>query len=238
MKYFFVIFCFFIHSAILSQAIYVDDMPADSNDSFTLFINVAEAGSGLYDILQLHPEDMSNVHIWIWSPTEPFVGNGSWNNSNQELLMTHESDYIFSIFISQPEFFNVGNEALFENGISCLAKLDNGNAHANDGFGEAKTSDLHLALIPNSISVPAKTDITFWEVFPNPCADNVNIVNPGNHTIRSIRVSSVSGELIRKERVSGVASNFVLNTSGLPVGYYLIEISDGTTISRKKLMKK
>lgn len=230
MKYIFTLCCCLcLYSETWSQAIYLDHMPADSNDSFTLFINVAEAGPGLYSFLQSNPEEIDNVYIWIWNPVAPLVGNGSWFDSNEELIMTHVSDYTYSIFISIPLFFNVENDVLFENGISCLAKLDSGGQ---------QTSDLHLDLTTIGINERAIISNLDWNMFPNPCTESVNILVQENQAVQLIRILSTSGVLIREERLSSIVSNLVVNTSALPRGCYFTEVNNGTTVSRKKLMKE
>jgi hypothetical protein len=107
-----------------AQKAFVLPSPTGANDSIVLYIDVNQSTEhGLKQILVTHPDEVNNVYLWSWNPAEPTIGNGSWGNSTDG-----------------PTFFTKG--------ISCLAKLKDGNAHSDMQVGEAKTEDLNVTIIP------------------------------------------------------------------------------------------
>lgn len=134
-----------------AQAIYLLPSPTDANEEVTLFLDISQSADGtqnnaLQAILTDHPDD--DVYLWSWSPAEPVVGNGNWDASNEELKLTKVGDMLYSITFVPTEFYGVDGASLFSNGISCLAKLKNGNEYAGEYDGEAKTEDFNLDVIP------------------------------------------------------------------------------------------
>jgi hypothetical protein len=135
----------------LSQAAYILPSPTGKNDTITLYINVAQTTDGannnaLSAMLNDHPDD--DVFLWSWQPAEPTVGNGAWSGSNSALKMTKVSDKLYSIRFKPTSFYGVDATEFFSLGISCLAKLQNGNAYTGEYSGEAKTEDLRVTIIP------------------------------------------------------------------------------------------
>lgn len=122
--------------------------PTGANDLITLYIDVNQTTYGLKSILLAEPQEIDNVYIWTWNPSGPTVGNGEWGNSNDSMKLHHEGGLLFSIQLVPTAFYGVDGPTFFANGISCLAKLKNGNAHEDLGFGEAKTEDISIAIIP------------------------------------------------------------------------------------------
>lgn len=147
-KYIFTLSAIIASLTGMAQAAYVLPSPTAADESITLYIDVAQTNGGLKSILAAHPEVIDQVYIWTWMPSGPVVGNGEWGDSNEALLLTHVSGYLYSLTFIPTEFYGVDGPTFFTRGISCLAKLDNGNAFPDDGFGEAKTEDLHVDIIP------------------------------------------------------------------------------------------
>jgi hypothetical protein len=58
------------------------------------------------------------------------------------------AEKLYSMRFKPTTFFGVDATTFFTNGISCLAKLRNGNAYAGEYNGEAKTEDLSINIIP------------------------------------------------------------------------------------------
>jgi hypothetical protein len=130
-----------------AQIAYVLPSPTDASAEITLYIDVSQSTeNGLRNMLLEHPDDP--VYLWSWEPAEPVVGNGQWAESNEALLMTKESELLYSITFVPTEFYGVDGSDFFNTGISCLAKLGNGNEYPDDGFGEAKTEDINVEIVP------------------------------------------------------------------------------------------
>ena len=130
-----------------AQLAYVLPSPTDAEAEVTLYIDVSQSTSnGLKAMLTEHPDD--DVYLWSWMPAEPVVGNGQWGESNDALLMTKESPFLYSITFIPTEFYGVEGAEFFTEGISCLAKLKNGNEYADLEVGEAKTEDVSVDIVP------------------------------------------------------------------------------------------
>ena len=129
-----------------SQAAFVLPSPTNANDSVTIYIDISKSTSnGLKHMLEAHPEVKDEVYMWTWSPAGPACGNGEWGNSNECMKLKRVSGMIYSIKIVPTSFYNCTPLDLYSKGISCLAKLDNGNAFGSDGVGEAKTEELRIS---------------------------------------------------------------------------------------------
>lgn len=147
-KYILSLFMALTSTLVWSQAAYVLPSPTGATDSVKLYIDVNSAGGGLKDMLLNHPEYQDSVYIWSWNPAEPVGGNGSWSNSNPNRILKNEGNLLFSLKFVPVSYYGVDGPTFFSKGISCLAKLKNGNAFPDDGVGEAKTPDIHVAIIP------------------------------------------------------------------------------------------
>lgn len=143
-----------IGATLSAQVAYVLPSPTNANEEITLYIDVNQSSDGtannaLKAMLTDHPDE--DVYLWSWQPAEPVAGNGSWNESNEALKLTKISDLLYSITFVPTAFYGVDGSQLFSNGISCLAKLKDGNAFGGEEFnyeGEAKTEDLSIDIVP------------------------------------------------------------------------------------------
>ncbi len=82
---------------------------------------------------------------------------------------------------------------------------------------------------------PPNTESTL-QLSPNPCNNTLNIYNiPQNSTIE---ILTLSGKVFaNKNTDSGQNLNFTLDTSGLPAGVYILSVTNGQTISKRKFIK-
>lgn len=139
---------------VTAQAAYILPSPTDANEEITLYIDISLSTDGtsnnaLKAMLTDHPDD--DVYLWTWMPAGPAHagGNGEWGDSNELNKLEKIGPMLYSISFIPTEFYGVDGATLFANGISCLAKLKDGNAYADDGYnGEAKTEDLKVEVIP------------------------------------------------------------------------------------------
>lgn len=129
-----------------AQAAYVLPTPTGADEQMTLYIDIAQTSEGvLKAYLEQNPG--SDVYLWAWQPTEPVHGNGDWADSNEEAKMTFESGMLYSMTFVPTEFFGVDGPTFYNNGISCLAKIDDGS-FIEDLDGEPKCEDLHIDIVP------------------------------------------------------------------------------------------
>lgn len=173
-----------------AQSAYVLPSPTGAEEPLTIYIDVSQTTGGLKTILTNHPEEVDNVYIWTWRPADN-GGNGQWNESAEARKMEHVSGLLFSFYMENPSaFYGVDGPTFFANGISCLAKLKDGNAYPDDGAGEAKTEDLNITIIPKLCDdvycvFPeiAKIDDFVSITYNNNIETNVNMQNAGDDDI-------------------------------------------------------
>ena len=151
-----------------------------------LYIDVAQTTGGLKTILGNHPEEIDSVYMWTWQPAGPSCGNGEWGNSNTCMRLTHVSGLLYKMTFVPTTYYACTPLQLFQNGISCLAKLKNGNAYGSEGVGEAKTEDLHVDIVPALCAdrvcffpEAAKQDDYFSISYDNTQETDVNLQNLG-----------------------------------------------------------
>lgn len=137
--------------ALFAQIAYVTPSPTGATDVMTLYIDIGQSQEGsqnnaIKSMLADHPTDA--VFLWAWQPGAPVAGNGDWDASNEAMELTHEGGMLYSMTFVPTDFFGVDGPTFFAQGISCLAKLSDGNAYDGEYDGEAKTEDLHVDIIP------------------------------------------------------------------------------------------
>lgn len=176
-----------------AQVAYIQPSPTGKNDTITLYINVAQSTDGVQNnalnaMLSDHPDD--TVYLWTWQPSAPVAGLGEWSNSSAAMAMTREGDKLYSIRFKPTSFYGVDATTFFTNGISCLAKLKNGNAYTGEYNGEAKTEDLHINIIPKLCDelycvFPelAKTDDYLSITYDNTLETNPDLQNLGDDDV-------------------------------------------------------
>ena len=147
-KILFTLAAFAISIVGFSQAAFVFPSPTNANATMDLYIDVAQTTGGLKTLLGNHPEVADSVYMWTWQPAGPSCGNGEWGNSNNCMLLTRVSGMLYKMTMVPTAYYACSPLQLFQNGISCLAKLKNGNAYGSEGVGEAKTEDLHVDIVP------------------------------------------------------------------------------------------
>lgn len=186
-----IIACFILSSmSSKAQQAFVLPSPTGANDLITLYIDVNQTTYGLKSILQNNPSAQDDVYIWTWMPAGPVAGNGSWNASNEAMKMTHQGNLLYTISFVPTAFYGVDAPTFFANGISCLAKLKDGNAFGDDGFGEAKTEDIIVAIVPKlcdelycMFPQQGKTEDFISITYDNNQETNVNLQNLGNDDV-------------------------------------------------------
>jgi hypothetical protein len=185
-KILFTLAAFAISVVGFSQAAFVFPSPTNANATMDLYIDVAQTTGGLKTILGNHPEEIDSVYMWTWQPAGPSCGNGEWGNSNTCMRLTHVSGLLYKMTFVPTTYYSCTPLQLFQNGISCLAKLKNGNAYGSEGVGEAKTEDLHVDIVPALCAdricffpEAAKQDDYFSISYDNTQEADVNLQNLG-----------------------------------------------------------
>ena len=144
---FFIALFLAVSGQIFGQAVSLTPSPTGPDDLVTLTIDVSQSQeNGLKTVLEANPD--LPVYIWTWSPSGPVAGNGDWNNSNDAMQLSWQGGLVYSLQFVPSEFYS-DVSSLFSNGISCLAKLKDGNPYPGfEDFGEAKTEDFNIGVLP------------------------------------------------------------------------------------------
>ncbi len=174
---------------VQAQSAYITPNPTDGVEELTLFVDVSQtSGSALKAMLEANPDE--SVYLWTWNPSSPVGGNGEWSSSSEDNLMTKEAPLLYSFTFNVEDFYGVGPSVLFQNGINCLAKLQNGNAYADLEIGEAKTEDLSVEVVPKlcdrlHCTFPEIGDADdFWTLtYDNNYEPNPNYQNAGENDV-------------------------------------------------------
>ena len=86
--------------------------------------------------------------MWTWSPSEPVVGNGMWDSSNEDMRMQQDADnpnlWYMEVIIT--DFYGVDDATAYENGLSYLAKKKDGLSGGSNET-ENKSNDFNVDLI-------------------------------------------------------------------------------------------
>ncbi|MEQ1552822.1 MAG: hypothetical protein ABL929_01520 [Ferruginibacter sp.] len=81
----------------------------------------------------------SPLYFWVWNPSEPAPGNGSWGNSNEARRLTNVGTNKWTLTMKPTDFFGKPPSEITK--IQFLVK-------AKDGAGDAKTDDITLNVTP------------------------------------------------------------------------------------------
>jgi hypothetical protein len=74
---------------------------------------------------------------------------------------------------------------------------------------------------------------TNFSLFPNPATDKISVVSKNHEMIKTVKVFSVSGQLVYEETVNFIATT--LNTADFEAGYYIVQILTDNGISTGKI---
>jgi Leucine-rich repeat (LRR) protein len=89
--------------------------------------------------------------------------------------------------------------------------------------------------ITNNLGTSVKNVDTKFSVYPNPCADKLQI--SGTQTISSINIIDITGQVVRTEKGLNTKT-YVLKTGDLNKGVYIISVQTVASTSLHKIIKK
>jgi hypothetical protein len=149
------------YSSISLQAQVVTSEPSDYSDPNTevkIIVNLAQLDQTKEYVQNLVADAQadSGIYMWTWKPYEWPVGseraNGSgdrpWQNSNELLRLTKESDLVYSYTMVPTEFYNVDAATVYDLDIHFLVKPKNGGGYDDP---DRKSDDLVLEIDPPNV---------------------------------------------------------------------------------------
>ena len=137
------LFCFY---ELLGQAAYVSPVPTNVNQLAKIYVDLSQPDCNCPNLQDANEEDP--IYMWTWSPSEPVVGNGLWESSNEEMRMTQDADnpklWFMEVIIT--EFYGIDDATAYERGLSYLAKKKDGLSGGSNET-ENKSNDFNVDLI-------------------------------------------------------------------------------------------
>ena len=135
---------------LIAQKWWTEPEDIDPNDSVKIFVDLTKM-----DCDKL-VGNAGPLYIWTWQPADPVAGNGDWDNSNEDMIMTNEGPDIWSITILPVDFYGVSAQEVYDNNIHFLVKADDGGSGGDCSVAgdENKTEDLEIEVEvrPRSVS--------------------------------------------------------------------------------------
>lgn len=101
---------------------------------------------------------------------------------------------------------------------------------------QSTTTVKYLDYPQNYVSIN-EIETAHARVFPNPVVNQLTIETKDNYTIETVKVYNTSGALMSNEIKKSKDSQWVLNTSNLPSGSYIIETHTNKGIQRNVIIK-
>ena len=120
---------------------WLDPAIPDVTDSVYIYINVAADPNCATLTGSAGP-----LYVWTWSPAAVDNQLGSWDNSDEGMIMQHVSDDVWRFGLIPTEFYGVEAADVYDLGLCFLAKEKNGGSGGDCGAGggEFKTTDIWL----------------------------------------------------------------------------------------------
>lgn len=76
----------------------------------------------------------------------------------------------------------------------------------------------------------------YFEVYPNPANDKLNVVIPGALRDGQFRITDMSGRVVLQKNISEIGLEGQVNTQNLSTGIYMVTIANSSEIFTKKLI--
>ena len=87
----------------------------------------------------------------------------------------------------------------------------------------------------STLGIPELPSLETLTVAPNPSSGMVNISNPENLEVKTIRVFDANARVISEMDAKNENGNIAVDLTRLPVGLYYLELSDGAQKSVKRI---
>lgn len=143
--FYIILFLLITCTGTIAQTAWIEPTPIDPEEEITLFVDMNKTSC---------PELASvgiDLYMWTWKPAELAAGkefaNGTWDSSNEALKMTEVGGGIYSYTLTPTEFYEVTEDAVYEEGFCLLVKAKDG-AGGLTSCAEDKTEDLCIEVEP------------------------------------------------------------------------------------------
>ena len=210
-------------------SITVFDLFSSSFINHVFDINIGD-GAGIKDNLLylkmnegLGSFDLDSKHI-VDTTIIPDPGS-----ANRKYILSAAVDIINSLF-----YINIGNRSSF--GIGEIASLagDSITSYTTGINAEAIAIDYRT---PVSID-PHQSIKDFVSIFPNPVNDFMTLSLNSDKTIKTIKITDLSGRVFYQKILDGDEKTIKINCENLPGGVYLISFMTDNGVKTRKFTKK
>lgn len=192
-KYSLIILLSIICQNSFAQFAWIDPPEPDVREAVTVYVDVAQDPN-----CQKLASSEGPLYIWTWGPSGPVSenGNGGWDSSNEEMVMTHEEGTVWSFTFIPAEFYDVANfKDIYNSGLDFLVKEKDGGAGGDcSAEGEEyKTGDIHVNVpspfvepvysIPDVIgdtTLFSRTDDIFTLIYDNKLEEKPTMIGATN----------------------------------------------------------
>ncbi|TFV97857.1 T9SS type A sorting domain-containing protein [Algoriphagus kandeliae] len=99
--------------------------------------------------------------------------------------------------------------------------------------------DFYKALYGEILSIEEQGEELVWKVYPNPISGNSLKIHFGKNLEASFTIFDMSGKSISNLQLKRNSNKdpFEVNIEGLPSGFFIIQMEDGSDIKRQKLIR-
>lgn len=165
---------------LIGQVAWIDPPEPDVREEVTLFVDVSQDP----DCNKLIGSE-GPLYIWTWGPSAPLDenGNGTWDSSNEAMIMENVEGDVWKFTFVPADFYDVDNfKDIYNDGLDFLVKEKDGGAGGDCSAegDEYKTSDIHLNIpspfvepvysIPSLVgdtAIFSRTDDVFTLIYDN-----------------------------------------------------------------------
>ncbi len=113
------------------------------------------------------------------------------------------------------------------------------HVEVTDTNGCTGTGSIMVTYEEDTTSIVQKARKPLWEVFPNPCEDNLHIQFPQSMASgqANLRLYSPEGKLLQKWDIPAHTHRFTVDMSAYSSAIYWLELSTGDKVRREKIVK-
>ncbi|HTX87643.1 MAG TPA: T9SS type A sorting domain-containing protein [Bacteroidales bacterium] len=136
-------------------------------------------------------------------------------------------------YVNNYMYANIGNYSSFSIGYIGTLAGDSVGSYTTGINSEAMAIDFRTVQ-----GVPEAQDNGFeFSIFPNPVNDRATVTFPANAGVSEIRVSDLTGRIMKTVPVQADAARSAIDLTGLSGGVYLLTVTSEKGIQTKKIIK-
>ncbi|GAA4933612.1 T9SS type A sorting domain-containing protein [Algibacter agarivorans] len=209
-------------------------IPASTMNNFICSDNTSLVASTAYDLdvtYQSRSDGSAFLEVWIdWDNNGVFETSNNNGNNEQVLTDNIAASSVGSPSVSvTPPATAITNTLLrmrvISDHIQAPVACGNGFVERADDYGITVTSTLSISDFSNSK----------FKIYPNPVPDQLTVSLENNGVIKGYAIYDITG---KKVMFNSKTDKNVINTSGLPNGFYFLKVKTNTMDLMSKFIKE